>query len=59
MTLTKEKALQNIRIALNKFVGTRDEHIALDESFILIEKEAMAPKVAENAGEIIEPTKTE
>lgn len=37
--LTIEQAVTNIKIVLDKFIGTKQDHIALDQSIQLIEKE--------------------
>lgn len=37
--LTIEQALANIKIVLDKFIGTKQDHIILDQSIQLIEKE--------------------
>lgn len=43
MGLTLDEALNNIAIAIDKYVGTKHEHIVLEQSFNLV-KEATAPK---------------
>lgn len=35
--LTIEQAISNIKIVLDKFIGTKQEHIALEQSILLIE----------------------
>lgn len=39
--LTVEQALQNIAIALDKFVGTKHEHIVLEKSFNLVKSKSL------------------
>jgi predicted RNase H-like HicB family nuclease len=34
--LTLEQALQNIKIVLEKYLGTKHEHIALEQSYNII-----------------------
>lgn len=41
--LTIDQALNNIAIVLDKYVGTKSDHILLEKSFNLI-KEAVTPK---------------
>ena len=41
--LTIDQALNNIAIVLDRYVGTKQEHIFLEKSFNLI-KEAVTPK---------------
>lgn len=48
--LTIEEALNNIAIAIDKYVGTKREHIFLEKSFNLI-KESVSPKVSDADGE--------
>lgn len=39
MELTIEQAIANIKVVLDNFVGKKADHIALDQSIVLIEKE--------------------
>ena len=39
--LTIEQALQNIAIAIDKFVGTKHEHIVLEKSFNLVKSKSL------------------
>ena len=41
--ITIDQALNNIAIVLEKYVGTKHEHIVLEQSFNLI-KDAVTPK---------------
>jgi predicted RNase H-like HicB family nuclease len=34
--LTLEQALQNIKVVLEKYLGTRQEHIALEQSYNIV-----------------------
>ena len=42
MEMTLEQAINNISLILSKYKGTRDEHIALDQSLKLV-KDACTP----------------
>ena len=44
--LTIEQALQNIKIVLENYVGKKQEHIALEQSYNII-VEALKPKEKE------------
>lgn len=37
--LTIEQALINIKILADKYVGTKQEHLAIEQSILLIEKQ--------------------
>jgi predicted RNase H-like HicB family nuclease len=39
--LTIEQALQNIAIVLDKYVGTKQEHIILEQSFNLVKSTSL------------------
>lgn len=47
--LTIEQALNNIAIALDKYVGTKQDHIILEQSFSLIKKQLTSEEVIEEA----------
>jgi len=46
--LTIEKALENIAIALDKYVGTKHDHIILEKSFDLVKSKALPTVVVED-----------
>lgn len=45
--LTIDQALNNIAIALDKYVGTKQEHIILEQSFNLVKSKSMPEVVIE------------
>jgi len=46
--LTVEKALENIAIALDKYVGTKADHIILEQSFNLVKSKSLPTIVVED-----------